>query len=148
LLKYIKYVHIFSVITSNIQILDLDDSQILKKISNSNEFNEDFLMPKISMLKQRLDDAQKTIQLERDEKSILHKNIEKISLELQHIQEKCEELRSAKQDAVRELLTQQEQHRAELRITNNLLQEETTVREAMERRLCELRTEVSFMFEI
>jgi coiled-coil domain-containing protein 102 len=101
-------------------------------------------MPKMSMLKQKLEDAQKTIQIERDEKSILHKHIDKIDVELQQIRNKSEEMRLAKQDAVRELLTQQEQHRAELRIANNLLQEETTVREAMERRLCELRTEVIF----
>lgn len=46
------------------------------------------------------------------------------------------------QDAVRELLTIQEQHRAELRISNNALQEEINAREALERRLCELRGEV------
>lgn len=47
-----------------------------------------------------------------------------------------------KQDAVRELLTLQEQQRAELRIINNALLEETGARENLERRLCELRTEV------
>lgn len=68
--------------------------------------------------------------------------------ELQEIKEKCEELRLAKQDAVRELLTLQEQQRAELRIINNTLCEETAARESLERRLCELRTEVSMLVNI
>ena len=58
------------------------------------------------------------------------------------MRDKCEELRGAKQDAVRELLTLQEQHRVEMRITNNTLQEEQSARESLERRLCELRTEL------
>lgn len=45
-------------------------------------------------------------------------------------------------DAVRELLTLQEQHRAELRIINNAQQDDTAARESLERRLSELRTEV------
>lgn len=45
-------------------------------------------------------------------------------------------------DAVRELLTIQEQHRAEQRISGNAIQEEILAREALERRLCELRGEV------
>jgi len=43
-------------------------------------------------------------------------------------------MRSAKQEAVRELLTLQEQHRAEMRIVNNSLQEEIAARENLERR--------------
>lgn len=58
------------------------------------------------------------------------------------MKDKCEELRGHKQDAVRELLTLQEQHRAELRISHNSLLEETNARESLERRLCELRAEL------
>lgn len=43
---------------------------------------------------------------------------------------------------MRELLTIQEQNRAELRISGNALQEEIHAREALERRLCELRGEL------
>jgi coiled-coil domain-containing protein 102 len=81
------------------------------------------------------------------EKKVLHKNIERIHYELQQVHDKCEEMRSAKQEAVRELLTLQEQHRAELRITTNCLQEEMAARETLERRLCELRTEVIYILE-
>lgn len=64
---------------------------------------------------------------------------------MEEYRDKCEELRAAKQEAVRELLTMQEQHRVELRITNNSLQEEINAREILERRLCELRTELERM---
>lgn len=62
--------------------------------------------------------------------------------DLDDCRNKCEELRTARQDAVRELLTIQETHRAELRIMNNSLQEETSARESLERRLSELRAEL------
>lgn len=76
----------------------------------------------------------------------MHKNLEKTVQELQDVKDKCEELRGAKQDAIRELLTLQEQQRAELRIINNSLMEETSGRECLERRIGELRTEVGFFF--
>lgn len=71
------------------------------------------------------------------EKLELHKSIEKLSLEIQDVRGRQEEMRSAKQEAVRELLTLQEQHRAEMRIVNNSLQEEIAARENLERRWAE-----------
>jgi len=68
------------------------------------------------------------------EKLELHKSIEKLTLEIQDVRGRQEEMRSAKQEAVRELLTLQEQHRAEMRIVNNSLQEEIAARENLERR--------------
>jgi coiled-coil domain-containing protein 102A len=76
------------------------------------------------------------------EKHQLIKSLEKMRHDLEESRNKCEELRSARQDAVRELLTIQETHRAEMRITSNALQEETNARESLERRLSELRTEL------
>lgn len=64
----------------------------------------------------------------------MHKSIEKLTLEIQDVRGRQEEMRSAKQEAVRELLTLQEQHRAEMRIVNNSLQEEIAARENLERR--------------
>lgn len=76
------------------------------------------------------------------EKSHLYKTIEKLTTELEDTKDKLEELRGAKQEAVRELLTLQEQHRAELRILHNSQQEDFNARENIERKLCELRGEV------
>ncbi|XP_055844214.1 coiled-coil domain-containing protein 102A isoform X2 [Episyrphus balteatus] len=118
-----------------------EEKRLIQQLSKD-DFDEEYLLQKISMLQLRLDEAQKTIQVEREEKHMLHKNIEKVSIEIQEIRDKHEELRSAKQEAVRELLTLQEQHRAEVRILNNSIQEEVSARENLERRLCELRTEL------
>lgn len=76
------------------------------------------------------------------EKNDLFKTIEKLSADLEDAKEKSEELRGAKQEAVRELLTLQEQHKAELRILNNSQIEEGIARENLERKLCEIRSEV------
>lgn len=74
----------------------------------------------------------------------MHRNIEKLTGELQEAKEKCEELRDAKQEAVRELLQLQDQHQEELRVMRSDLQEESQSRENLDRRINELRAEVSF----
>lgn len=73
----------------------------------------------------------------------MQQNAEKLVTELEEVKDKCEELRGAKQDAVRELLTIQEQHRAELRILSNSQQDDIAARESLERRMADLRVEVS-----
>lgn len=118
-----------------------EERRLIQQLSRD-DFDEDYLLQKISMLQLRLEEAQKAIETERDEKATLSKSVEKVSLEIQEVRAKCEELRAAKQEAVRELLTLQEQHHAEVRILNNSLHEETAAREALERRLCELRSEL------
>ncbi|XP_055619618.1 coiled-coil domain-containing protein 102A isoform X2 [Toxorhynchites rutilus septentrionalis] len=121
-----------------------EERRLIQQLSKD-DYDEDYLLQKIAMLQLRLDDTQKTIQIERDEKNSIHKSFEKFRQEMQELRDKCEELRAAKQEAVRELLTLQEQHRVEMRITNNSLQEEVAARETLERRLCELRTELERM---
>ncbi|XP_050076176.1 coiled-coil domain-containing protein 102A [Anopheles maculipalpis] len=118
-----------------------EERRLIQQLSKD-DYDEDYLLQKISMLQLRLDDAQKTIQIEREEKNAVHRSLEKARQDMQELRDKCEELRAAKQDAVRELLTLQEQHRVEMRITHNSLQEEIAARETLERRLCELRTEL------
>lgn len=63
------------------------------------------------------------------EKTILHRNIEQLQTELQEIRDKCEDLRAAKQEAVRELLTLQDQHRDEVRMIQADLQVRVRVRD-------------------
>ncbi|XP_039964045.1 coiled-coil domain-containing protein 102A isoform X1 [Bactrocera neohumeralis] len=131
-------------VTKNVNEMDevsAEEKRLIQQLSKD-DFDEEYLLQKISMLQLRLDEAQKTVQAEREEKNILHKTIEKLTLEIQEVRDRQEELRLAKQEAVRELLTLQEQHRAEMRIINNSLHEETASRENLERRLSELRTEL------
>lgn len=118
-----------------------EEKKLIQMLSRDDQ-DENFLAQRVTMLQLHLEEAQRTIQVEREEKNALHKNFEKFRHEFHDIREKCEELRAAKQEAVRELLTLQEQHRAELRIVNNTLHEETAARECLEKRLCDLRTEL------
>lgn len=76
------------------------------------------------------------------EKKHLMKSLDKTRQEMEECKNKCEDLRTARQDAVRELLTMQETHHAEVRIMNHSLQEEINARETLERRLSEMRTEL------
>ncbi|XP_063699390.1 coiled-coil domain-containing protein 102A isoform X2 [Culicoides brevitarsis] len=118
-----------------------EERRLIQQLSKEDQ-NEDFLLEKVTTLQNKLDEAQKGMQLEREEKNALHKNFEKLRHEFHDLRSKCEDLRQAKQEAVRELLTLQETHRAELRIANNSLQEEVVAREALEKRICDLRTEL------
>lgn len=70
------------------------------------------------------------------------KGIEKLQQEMDDCKTKCEGLRTARQEAVRELLTMQETRHAESRIMTNSLQEEIAAREILERRLSEMRIEL------
>jgi coiled-coil domain-containing protein 102A len=76
------------------------------------------------------------------EKKHLLKTFDKYRQELDDYKNKSEDLRHARQDAVRELLTMQETHHAELRIVNNSLMEEVNTRENLERRMADLRMEL------
>ncbi|XP_055699816.1 coiled-coil domain-containing protein 102A isoform X4 [Phlebotomus papatasi] len=122
-----------------------EERRLIQQLSKDDNDEDEYLQQKISTLRLRLDDAHKTLEKEREEKHNYMKNIERLTMEMQEVQAQCEELRLSKQDAVRELLTLQEQHRAEVRISNNALQDEVNARESLERRLCELRGELERM---
>lgn len=62
--------------------------------------------------------------------------------EVQELKERCEDLRTAKQNAVRELLQLQDQHQDQVRLIQLDLQDEASSREGMDRRLADLRTEL------
>lgn len=97
------------------------------------------------MLQLRLEEATKTIQAERDEKTNLHKNIERLHSELQEAKDKCEDLKQAKQETVRELLSLQDQHRDTIQQIQSDLQDETSTRESVDRRMADLRAEVGII---
>ncbi|GAB0092637.1 coiled-coil domain-containing protein 102A [Sergentomyia squamirostris] len=122
-----------------------EEHRLIQQLSKDDSTEEEYLQQKISVLKLRLDDAHKCIQREKEERLLVQNEVERLTLEMQEVKAKCEELRLSKQEAVRELLTIQEQHRAEVRISNNSLQEEINARESLERRLCELRGELERM---
>lgn len=104
--------------------------------------DKEHLLQKLSMLQLRLDEASKTVQAERDEKILLHRDLEKMQGELQELKDRCEDLRASKQEVVRELLQLQDQHQDQVRLIQLDLQDEATSREGMDRRLADLRTEL------
>ncbi|KAL0280019.1 UNVERIFIED_CONTAM: hypothetical protein PYX00_001444 [Menopon gallinae] len=105
-------------------------------------YDEEYILQKVSMLQLRLEEATKTIQAERDEKITLHKTIERLHAELQETKDKCEDLKLAKQDTVRELLSLQDQHRDTIQQIQSDLQDETSCRESVDRRMADLRAEL------
>ncbi|XP_049818965.1 coiled-coil domain-containing protein 102A isoform X3 [Aethina tumida] len=108
----------------------------------SGEYDEDYVIQKLSMLQLRLEEATKTLQIEREEKSQLHRNIERLTGELQEAKDKCEELREARQEAMRELLTLEDQHQKEVELIKSDLIDEANSREGMDKRLNDLRAEL------
>ena len=77
------------------------------------------------------------------EKLQLHRTIEKLTAELVELKDKCEELREARQSVVKEMLMLQDQHQEEIRMAKADLQDEASTREGMDRRINDLRAEVS-----
>lgn len=108
-------------------------------------YDEEALLQKLSMLQLRLTEATKTVQAERDEKSTLHRSMERLQTELQEARDKCEDLKQAKQEAIRELLALQDEHRDTVLQIQADLQDETSSRENVDRRMADLRAEVGYL---
>ncbi|CAH1113055.1 unnamed protein product [Psylliodes chrysocephalus] len=106
------------------------------------DFEEEYVLQKLSMLQLRLEEATKTLQIERDEKSHLHRNIERLNTELQEAKDKCDELKESRQDTMRDILMLQDQHQKELQSIKCDLQDEASNREGMDKRLNDLRAEL------
>lgn len=77
------------------------------------------------------------------EKSNLHRELERLEGELQDIKKKCDDLRTSKQEVVRELLQLQDLHQDQVRMIQLDLQDEANSREGMDKRLADLRSEVN-----
>ncbi|KAL1456834.1 hypothetical protein WDU94_001530 [Cyamophila willieti] len=97
---------------------------------------------KLSMVQLRLDEASKTLQAEREEKQTLHRTIEKLEADILELKSKCEELKTCRQDAARELLTLQDLHEDTVASITADLMDEASTREDMDRRLTELRAQL------
>lgn len=83
------------------------------------------------------------------EKSSLHRTVEKLKAEVKQLREQCEELSESRADAMRELSELKERFQLELSEEHIAdLIDDTSNGEGMDRRLSELRTEVSDLFII
>ncbi|XP_001605346.2 coiled-coil domain-containing protein 102A [Nasonia vitripennis] len=113
-----------------------------KRHSRIDSANEEALMQKMSMLNLRLEEATKTISAEREEKSSLHRGMEKLRMEILTLRERCEELQDSRTEAMKELLELKGRFQGELSAAQADLIDEATNREGMDRRLSELRAEL------
>ncbi|XP_069822545.1 coiled-coil domain-containing protein 102A [Dendropsophus ebraccatus] len=98
--------------------------------------------PKITALKLRMDESQKVLLKEREDKMILSKTIEKMEGEISQWKMKCEELSKSRQEAVTQLTLLRERHQDELGRISEDLQDELGVRSSMDKKLAELRAEM------
>lgn len=81
------------------------------------------------------------------EKDSLHRTVEKLKAELKQLREQCEELCESRADTMRELSELKERFQLELNDEHIAdLMDDTSNGEGMDRRLSELRTEVSNFF--
>lgn len=114
-----------------------------KQQSPLDMYNEESLTQQMSALQMKLEEATKTISVEREENNSLHRTVEKLKAEVRQLREQCEELSESKADAMRELSELKERFQLELSdehiadLINN-----SSSGESMDRRLTELRTEL------
>lgn len=97
---------------------------------------------KASMLKLHLHEATKTIQVEREEKTNLHKTLERIQHEHSELKLKYDELKTVKQETLKELNQLKSEHQDELDSMRLDLEDEANSRSSMDRRLSDLRTQL------
>ncbi|XP_067906132.1 coiled-coil domain-containing protein 102A-like isoform X1 [Heterodontus francisci] len=97
---------------------------------------------KVTALQLRLDESQKTLQKEREDKSALSKHIEKLEAEVTQWKIKYEELNKSKQEVVKQLNILKEVHQDELGRISEDLEDELGARSSMDKKLAELRAEM------
>ncbi|XP_077420314.1 coiled-coil domain-containing protein 102A isoform X2 [Vanacampus margaritifer] len=99
-------------------------------------------LSKLHALQLRLDESQKVLLKEREDKLALSKSIEKLETELSQWKLKYEELSKTKQEVLKQLNLLREMHQDELGRISEDLEDELGARTSMDKKLAELRTEM------
>ncbi|XP_029284427.1 coiled-coil domain-containing protein 102A [Cottoperca gobio] len=97
---------------------------------------------KLNALQLRLDESQKVLLKERDDKLALSKSIERLEAELTQWKCKYEELSKTKQETLKQLNLVKEMHQDELGRISEDLEDELGARTSMDKKLAELRAEM------
>ncbi|KAG5270335.1 hypothetical protein AALO_G00191490 [Alosa alosa] len=97
---------------------------------------------RINALQLRLDESQKVLLKEREDKQSLGKSIEKLEAELSQWKLKYEELSKSKHEALKQLNLLKEVHQDELGRMSEDLEDELGARSSMDKKLAELRAEM------
>lgn len=74
--------------------------------------------------------------------------MDRITNELHEEKEKCEELMEAKQETLKQLLALQDEHDKEIEMLKSDLMDEVSSKEGLEKKLNDLRAEVSILVSI
>ncbi|RXM99683.1 Coiled-coil domain-containing protein 102A [Acipenser ruthenus] len=96
---------------------------------------------KVNALQLRLDESQKVLLKEREDKLSLSKSIEKLEAELSQWKLKYEELSKTRQETLKQLNLLKEVHQDELGRMSENLEDELGARSSMDKKLAELRGE-------
>ncbi|XP_068432373.1 coiled-coil domain-containing protein 102A [Clinocottus analis] len=97
---------------------------------------------KLNALQLRLDESQKVLLKEREDKLALSKSIERLEVELTQWKLKYEELSKTKQETLKQLNLLKEMHQDELGRISEDLEDELGARTSMDKKLAELRAEM------
>ncbi|XP_012711064.2 coiled-coil domain-containing protein 102A isoform X2 [Fundulus heteroclitus] len=97
---------------------------------------------KLNALQLRLDESQKVLLKEREDKLALSKSIERLEAELNQWKVKYEDLSKSKQEALKQLNLMKEMHQDELGRISEDLEDELGARTSMDKKLAELRAEM------
>ncbi|XP_056268393.1 coiled-coil domain-containing protein 102A [Pseudoliparis swirei] len=97
---------------------------------------------KLNALQLRLDESQKVLLKEREDKLALSKSIERLEAELTQWKLKYEELSKTKQETLKQLNLLKEMHQDELGRLSEDLEDELGARTSMDKKLAELRAEM------
>uniref|UniRef100_A0A1A7Y6A4 Coiled-coil domain-containing protein 102A n=1 Tax=Iconisemion striatum TaxID=60296 RepID=A0A1A7Y6A4_9TELE len=97
---------------------------------------------KLNALQLRLDESQKVLLKEREDKLALSKSIERLETELSQLKLKYEELSQSKQEVLKQLNLLKEMHQDELGRISEDLEDELGARTSMDKKLAELRAEM------
>ncbi|XP_038129747.1 coiled-coil domain-containing protein 102A [Cyprinodon tularosa] len=97
---------------------------------------------KLNALQLRLDESQKVLLKEREDKMALSRSIERLEAELSQWKLKYEELSKSKQEALKQLNLLKEIHQDEMGRISEDLEDELGARTSMDKKLAELRAEM------
>ncbi|CAL8350629.1 unnamed protein product [Merluccius merluccius] len=97
---------------------------------------------KLTALQLRLDESQKVLVKEREDKLAVSKSIQRLEGELSQWKLKYEELNKSKQEALKQLNLLKELHQDELGRISEDLEDELGARTSMDKKLAELRAEM------
>lgn len=104
--------------------------------------DEDEMAGRMAALQLKVEESGKTIQAERDAKVNLNKRIEELEQELSTLKQKHDEIKTAKQETLKQMTRIQESHRAEIVRLNESVEEEMENRSQLEKKVQDLREEV------